>query len=132
MIRFPSAQRVEANGRGVEIQLAADQAMGPAGIHLEGTTEETDSAGLRGATEEDHQPVGSHALEGSKPDQPIPRTYVEHGGPDQRLSASQHPIANPGQMLESNRSLALTAPPRLVVTFHAPAWRCVETARPSI
>src|SRR2546425_133231 len=59
MIRFPSAQRVEANGLGVEIQLAADQAMGPAGIHLEGTTEETDSAGLRGATEEDHQPVGS-------------------------------------------------------------------------
>src|SRR5437867_12115895 len=59
MIRFPSAQRVEANGLGVEIQLAADQAMGPAGIHPEVTTEETDSAGLRGATEEDYEPVGS-------------------------------------------------------------------------
>ena len=55
---LPSAKRMEADGLGAEIQIAADQAVGPKGSRLEGATEQAHGAGLRGAADEDHHAVG--------------------------------------------------------------------------
>jgi len=55
---LPSAKRMEADGLGAEIDLAADQAVGPEGIRLEGMPEQAHRAGRRGTPNENHDSGG--------------------------------------------------------------------------
>lgn len=57
VIRRPSTKRMEADGPGAEIHLAAHQPVRPAGVYREGPAEQAHRARLRGASDEDDHPV---------------------------------------------------------------------------
>jgi hypothetical protein len=58
MIWITATKRVEADGLIAEIDLTANQTMRPQWIDLKGVAKQTDRAGFRGATYEDHHSLG--------------------------------------------------------------------------
>jgi len=57
-MRLTAPKSVEADQLGTEIDFAANKAMGPERIDVEGATQQGHGASLRAATNEDHQPFG--------------------------------------------------------------------------
>src|SRR6266849_2204319 len=57
-MRLTAAKGVEADELGTEIDLAANKAMGPKRIDVEGATQQAHDASLGAAANEDHQTVG--------------------------------------------------------------------------
>ena len=55
-MRLTPAKRMEADGLGVEIDLAANEAMGPQGVYPERTTQQAHGTGLRTAADENERP----------------------------------------------------------------------------
>ena len=110
VIRLTSAKRMDADGLGAKIHLAANQAVGPEGIRLEGTTEQAHGAGFRGAPDKDHHAFGPSLqvrLPRGRERTPLGSALDARGGP----LAIGADIA-PGATAPSARSSARGASPR--------------------
>ena len=111
VMRLTPAKRMEADGLGVEIDLAANEAMGPKGVYPEGATQQAHGTSLRTVADEDERAnrVRLQIRLPGRRERPPCGSRLDTGG---RARAVGVDIA-PGTLLEGSERRVVEASPDL-------------------